>query len=64
MASEYELRLLAAEKGEKRYQGRPCLAHPHSLRYTSNGACVDCTNVSSQAKQERIRELLKKNSAA
>ena len=62
--SEYELRLQAAEKGEKRYQGRPCLLHPRALRYTSNGACVDCTNERRQTKHDVIRELLKKNSAA
>ncbi len=62
--SEYQLRLQAAERGEKRYIGKPCLEHANAKRYTSNGACVECTRVRRDASHNVIRELLKKNSAA
>lgn len=61
--TEYELRFQAAERGEKRYAGKTCDLHPGAQRYTSNGACVDCTNDRRQTKHDVIRELLKKNSA-
>ena len=59
--SEYELRLEAAKRGEKRYAGKPCLEHANALRYTSNGACVECTRVRSEGRQDEIRDLLKRN---
>lgn len=62
--SEYQLRLQAAQRGEKRYQGKACDAHPDAFRYTSNGACVECTRERRAGSQDAIRELLKKNSAA
>lgn len=59
--SEYELRLEAARKGEKRYSGKPCLEHANAKRYTSNGACVECTRVRRDGQHNEIRELLKRN---
>lgn len=60
--SEYQLRLAAAGRGEKKYLGKPCLEHAGNLRYTSNGACVECTRVRRDGSNNVIRELLKKNS--
>lgn len=62
--SEYQLRLQAAQRGEKRYQGKLCPEHPEALRYTSNGACVECTKSRRAGTHDLIRDLLKKNSAA
>ena len=59
--TEYELRLAAAQRGEKRYFGKPCELHAGGQRYTSNGACVLCTAEKSSERVEKIRELLKRN---
>ena len=59
--SEYKLRLEAARKGEKRYVGKPCPEHADAQRYTSNGACVECTRVRRDSQYTEIRELLKRN---
>lgn len=62
--SEYLLRLQAAKLGAKRYTGKQCAVHPGSQRYTSNGACVECTMAKKNSAHNIIRDLLKKNSAA
>ncbi len=59
--TEYELRLEAAHKGEKRYSGKPCLEHANAKRYTINGACVECTRERRAKRGDEIRELLKRN---
>ena len=59
--TEYELRLAAAERGEKRYTGKPCEHHAGGQRYTSNGACVHCTAEKAGERVSKIRELLKRN---
>ena len=59
--TEYELRLAAAERGEKRYTGKPCEHHAGGQRYTSNGACVHCTAEKADERVAKIRTLLKRN---
>ena len=59
--SDYQLRLLAAEKGEKTYQGRQCVSNHGGLRYTSNGICVECMKAKSNARRDKVRELLKRH---
>ena len=59
--TEYELRLEAAGRGAKRYRGKDCAEHPGAERYTINGRCVDCTREVSEARQDEIRDLLKRN---
>lgn len=59
--SEYDLRLEAARRGEKQYVGKPCPQHPDAKRYTSNGACVECTKTRRAGRHDEIRELLKRN---
>ena len=61
LMTEYELRIAAAERGEKRYTGKPCEQHAGGLRYTSNGACVHCTAEKADARIQKIRTLLKRN---
>ena len=62
--SDYQLRLAAAEKGEKTYQGRECAQGHGGIRYTSNSVCVECMKAKASARSNTIRDLLKKNSAA
>ena len=62
--TEYELRIAAAERGEKRYTGKPCEFHAGGQRYTSNGACVLCTAEKAGKRIGRIRALLKRNAQA
>lgn len=59
--SDYQLRLAAAERGEKTYQGRECHQNHGGLRYTSNGVCVECMKAKSNERRDRVRELLKRN---
>ena len=59
--SDYQLRLAAAEKGEKTYQGRECHASHGGTRYTSNGVCVECMKAKSTARRDKVRDLLKRN---
>lgn len=62
--TEYQLRLAAAQKGKKRYTGKPCEAHAGGQRYTSNGACVHCTAEKAAGRVSKIRDLLKRNADA
>lgn len=62
--TEYQLRLAAAHRGEKRYTGKPCERHAGGQRYTSNGACVHCTAEKAAERVTRIRALLKRNAGA
>ncbi|KKF38915.1 hypothetical protein PU01_20480 [Hafnia alvei] len=32
----------AKNRGDNTYKGRPCKEHGHTLRYVSNGSCVEC----------------------
>lgn len=32
----------AKNRGDNTYMGRPCKEHGHTLRYVSNGSCVEC----------------------
>ena len=53
----------AARAQQKRYQGAPC-NHGHSgVRYTSSGQCVECADAATEARRERIRKLLRGESA-
>ena len=61
LMTDYDLRLEAAQRGEKRYIGKPCEHHAGGQRYTSNGACVICTAEKSSERVEKIRALLKRN---
>lgn len=59
--TDYEIRLAAAEKGERTYHGRDC-GHGHGgTRYTSNGMCVECVKQRSAARQQKLRDILKRN---
>ena len=62
--SDYQTRLAAAERGETKYQGRECAQRHGGLRYTSNGVCVECMKDKSNARRDKIRELLKRTNAA
>lgn len=59
--SDYQLRLAAAERGEKTYQGKDCEGAHGGLRYTSNGVCIECMKAKSTARRDKVRELLKRN---
>ena len=63
LMSDYQLRLRAAKAGETKYIGRECHAKHGGLRYTSNGICVECMKEKATARQERIRDLLKRHNA-
>ena len=62
--TEYQLRVAAANRGEKRYTGKPCELHAGGQRYTSNGACVHCTAEKAAARMNKVRDLLKRNAPA
>ena len=62
--TEYDLRIEAAKRGDKRYSGKPCEAHAGGQRYTSNGACVHCTAEKAAVRMQRVRDLLKRNASA
>ena len=53
----------AAKAQQKRYQGAPCLKGHPGVRYTSSGQCVECADSHTEARRERIRKLLKGESA-
>lgn len=61
--SDYQTRLAAAQRGEVKYQGRECAAAHGGIRYTSNGLCVECVKEKAQVRQDRIRKLLRGESA-
>lgn len=62
--SDYQIRLAAAKRGEIKYKGRECALNHGGIRYTSNGICVECMKAKSTARQEKIRELLKRSNAS
>ena len=57
--SDYQIRLAAAQRGERTYDGKPCKHGHGTLRYTSNGVCTACTAVRSTERQEKIRQALR-----
>lgn len=61
--SDYQLRLAAARRGDVKYLGRQCAMNHDGTRYTSNGLCVECVKEKAQVRQERIRKLLRGESA-
>lgn len=42
--SQLEVRKLAASRGERHYQGRPCKMCSGTRRYTINGKCCACAS--------------------
>ena len=50
----------AAIKGQPKYYGPECKVCGNTLRYTSNGNCVDCSAKHASAYNKRMRELVKK----
>ena len=61
LMSDYQLRLAAAAKGEKTYQGRQCAQGHGGTRYTSNSVCVECMKAKAAARSNAVRDLLKRN---
>lgn len=61
--SDYQIRLAAATKGEIKYLGRECAQAHGGIRYTSNGICVECMKAKATARQDKIRDLLKRSNA-
>ena len=59
--TEYSLRMAAAEKGERRYWGKPCVHGHDGERYTSSGVCVACLRSKTDARQKLLRETLARN---
>ncbi len=56
-------RQIAAEKGEKFYQGKACKKCRNTLRYTSMTGCVNCTKENSIKRFENgdVKEWIQKN---
>lgn len=50
----------AAVKGKPKYDGPECKVCGSTLRYTSNGNCVDCSAKHAAAYNKRMRELVRK----
>lgn len=50
----------AAIKGEPKYYGPECRVCGNTLRYTSNGNCVECSAKHASAYNKRMRDLVKK----
>ena len=53
-------RIEAAQKGERRYTGKPCKACGETLRYTINSACVACALKAREKDLGNIKALLEK----
>ena len=49
---------IAACKGQRKYQGKPCKSCGSTERYTINAACVACTLAANKKETDRIKELL------
>ena len=56
-------RLIAAKNQERTFNGSPCAKGHSGLRYTSTGGCVVCSKDSASERQDRIRKLLRGESA-
>ena len=52
-------RMQAAQRGETKYFGRPCMSCRATERYVANGNCVDCTRRASQANRMKIKEAMR-----
>ena len=61
MSLHSEARLAAARAGEFRFEGKPCIHCGGTLRHTSSGACIACVTRKSNAKNAKIRDLLKQS---
>lgn len=51
-------RLDAANKGAKRYLGRPCRVCGGTERFVTNGNCVSCAKDHNRKYQEKIKHLI------
>ena len=50
-------RLLAASRGEKKYEGKKCRRAHSGLRYVSSNACVECSQIAQANLQQKLRWL-------
>lgn len=52
-------RMKAAKAQRSTYLGKLCDKHNQAKRYTASGSCTECTKVYANARNDRIRNLLK-----
>nr|WP_303202015.1 hypothetical protein [Hafnia paralvei] len=57
MAIKDPVRIEAIKRGEKKYQGNPCM-YGHTERRVSNGSCIECGKA--KRKEGRRKESYKK----
>lgn len=50
-----ELRLIAAQNGDREYEGKACKRCGNRSRYVSNGACKVCVKASASALREKLQ---------
>ena len=53
-----EKRIIAAQAGLSRYQGKPCRTCGGKERFVSNGNCVACAQEHTKKYREKIKNIL------
>lgn len=52
-------RMQAAERGQNKYDGKPCKACGATLKWTVNATCVACSTEKAKEGNKRHREAIK-----